>query len=233
MSNEDNSKKNFSDIALWYLREQIIDGHMQPGEKLIESNISETLNLSRGPVRDALKQLAIEGLVDYHPNKGCTVALLSPKDAYEVFFLRGSLEKLALEKSGGHVDAYGILAMENALDEIKSLAGADNLLAEVNADEKFHAQIVLSGQITRLYKMWELLSPLNGAMFLTLKNIGEKAEIDNFGKSRGDRLIDQHERILRAVKSGDLEEACRALDAHYLRNGEIIYRSSLKNGLNK
>ena len=231
MNKEWNSKKNCSDIALLYLREQIIDGHMQPGEKLIESNISEKLNLSRGPVRDALKQLAVEGLVDYHTNKGCTVALLSPKDAYEVFFLRGSLEKLALEKSGGHVDAYGILTMEAALDEIKSLAGADNILAEVNADEKFHAQIVLSSQITRLYKMWELLSPLNGAMFLTLKNSREKIDTDNSGESRSYRLINSHERILQAVKSGDLEEACKALDDHYLKNGEIIYRSSLKNNL--
>ena len=228
MVNENNLKKNYSDIALQYLREQIIDGNMQPGEKVIESNISEKLNLSRGPVRDALKQLAVEGLVDYHPNKGCTVALLSPRDAYEVFFLRGSLEKLALEKSGGHVDAYGILTMEAAMEEIKLLAGADNILAEVKADEKFHAQIVLSCQIMRLYKMWELLSPLNGAMFLTLKNLRNRGDLDDSGMSRGDRLVSSHERILNAVKAGDLEEACNALDAHYLKNGEIIYRSSLK-----
>lgn len=224
----DNSKKNYSEIALLYLREQIIDGHMQPGEKLVESNISENLNISRGPVREALKQLAVEGLVDYHPNKGCRVALLSPRDAYEVFFLRGSLEKLALEKSGGHVDDYGILMMETALDEIKSLAGEDNLLAEVKADEKFHAQIVLSCQITRLYKMWELLSPLNGAMFLLLKNLREDIERQNPGKTRGDRLISSHENILEAVKSGNLAKACAALDQHYLKNGEIIYRHSLK-----
>lgn len=228
MVNENNLKKNYSDIALQYLREQIIDGNMQPGEKVIESNISEKLNLSRGPVRDALKQLAVEGLVDYHPNKGCTVALLSPRDAYEVFFLRGSLEKLALEKSGGHIDAYGILTMEAAMEEIKLLAGADNILAEVKADEKFHAQIVLSCQIMRLYKMWELLSPLNGAMFLTLKNLRNRGDLDDSGMSRGDRLVSSHERILNAVKAGDLEEACNALDAHYLKNGEIIYRSSLK-----
>ena len=222
------AKQNFSEIALTYLREQIIDGNLQPGEKLVENSISEKLNLSRGPVRDALKQLAVEGLVDYQPNKGCTVALLSPRDAYEVFFLRGSLEKLALEKCGCHIDDYGLLAMETALDEIKGLAGADNLLEEVKADEKFHAQIVLSCQIMRLYKMWELLSPLNGAMFLTLKNLRNRGDLDDSGMSRGDRLVSSHERILNAVKAGDLEEACNALDAHYLKNGEIIYRSSLK-----
>ncbi|MBQ6509849.1 MAG: GntR family transcriptional regulator [Flexilinea sp.] len=222
-----NSGKNYSGIALQYLREQIIDGHMQPGEKIIENSISEQLNISRGPVRDALKQLAVEGLVDYQPNKGCTVALLSPRDAYEVFFLRGSLEKLALEKSGGHIDAYGILAMESALEEIRGLAGADSLLAEVRADEKFHAQIVLSCGISRLYKMWELLSPLNGAMFLTLKNLGKDTGTEKPALPRGTRLFQSHEQILSAIRSGNLEEACRALDNHYLKNGELIYRRSL------
>ena len=58
------SRKNCSEVALYFLREQIIDGKLQPGEKIIENNISEKLNISRGPVRDALKQLAVEGLVD-------------------------------------------------------------------------------------------------------------------------------------------------------------------------
>ena len=222
-TNDTTIKKNYSEIALVYLREQIIDGNLQPGEKLVETNISERLNISRGPVRDALKQLAVEGLVDYQPNKGCTVALLSPKDAYEVFFLRGSLEKLALEKCGCHIDAYGLLAMEAALDEIKALAGADNLLEEVKADEKFHAQIARSCQISRLYKMWELLSPLNGAMFLLLKNVGSSREKEKPMESRGSRLINHHERIFEAIKAENLEEACIALDTHYLKNGEMIY----------
>ena len=222
-----NTRKNYSEIALHFLREQIIDGKLQPGEKIIENNISEKLNISRGPVRDALKQLAVEGLVDYHPNKGCTVALLSPRNAYEVFFLRGSLEKLALEKSGCHLDTYGLLAMESALDKIRSLAGADNLLEEVEADEKFHSQIVLSCQISRLYKMWELLSPLNGAMFLLLKNIRSNNGDGNVTESRGSRLVSHHERIFEAIKSQNLNEACQALDDHYLKNGEFIYRHSL------
>jgi len=82
-----------SEIVLESLREQIINGILQPQEKLVEAEIARKFGLSRGPVREALRQLAVEGLVDYCPNKGCTVALLSPQDAYEVFFLRGSLEK--------------------------------------------------------------------------------------------------------------------------------------------
>ena len=80
------SNTTTSEIVLESLREQIINGILQPQEKLVEAEIAKKFGLSRGPVREALRQLAVEGLVDYCPNKGCTVALLSPQDAYEVFF---------------------------------------------------------------------------------------------------------------------------------------------------
>lgn len=204
-----------------YLREQIINGNLPPQEKLVEADIASTLGISRGPVRDALKHLAVEGLVDYQPNKGCTVALLSPKDAYEVFFLRGNLEKLALQKSGCHVNDQGIFLMETALEEMRSLAGTGNTLREVNADERFHRQIVLSSQIGRLVQMWELLSPLNGAMFLTVQNTRRKIS------SSVRDLPSPHEKILAAIRQGDLAAACQSLDDHYIRTGERIYRTSL------
>lgn len=217
----ENTRQRYSQKVLLYLRQQIINGNLPPKEKLVESDIANTLGVSRGPVRDALTQLAIEGLVDYQPNKGCTVALLSPKDAYEVFFLRGNLEKLALQKGGCHINDQGIFIMETALEEMRALAGTGNTLMEVNADERFHRQIVLSSQIDRLVQMWELLSPLNGAMFLTVEN--------TLKKNRKDirNLATPHERILDAIRHGDMEAACQALDNHYIRTGERIYRTSL------
>ena len=103
------SNTTTSEIVLESLREQIINGTLQPQEKLIEAEIAQKFGLSRGPVHEALRQLAVEGLVDYCPNKGCTVALLSPQDAYEVFFLRGSLEKLAIQKSNCRLSDYDLI----------------------------------------------------------------------------------------------------------------------------
>ena len=102
------AKATTSEMILEALREQITNGTLVPQEKLVEAEIAQQFGTSRGPVRDALKQLAVEGMVDYQPNKGCSVALLSPEDAYEVFFLRGSLEKLAIQKSNCHVSDYGL-----------------------------------------------------------------------------------------------------------------------------
>lgn len=144
------TKATTSELILEALREQIINGTLVSQEKLVESEIAQQFGTSRGPVRDALRQLAVEGLVDYQPNKGCSVALLSPKDAYEVFFLRGSLEKLAIQKSNCHVSDYGLLIMETSIEEFRIADEAGNLMQAVRADEKFHQQIVQSAQIDRL-----------------------------------------------------------------------------------
>ncbi|MFQ8840205.1 MAG: GntR family transcriptional regulator [Clostridium fessum] len=93
------SNTTTSEIVLESLREQIINGTLQPQEKLIEAEIAQKFGLSRGPVREALRQLAVEGLVDYCPNKGCTVALLSPQDAYEVFFYAAALKSWRFRKA--------------------------------------------------------------------------------------------------------------------------------------
>ena len=143
------SNTTTSEIVLESLREQIINGTLQPQEKLVEAEIARKFGLSRGPVREALRQLAVEGLVDYCPNKGCTVALLSPQDAYEVFFLRGSLEKLAIQKSNCLLSDYSLMIMEASIEEFRKAVLAGNTMKAVHADETFHLQIIRSAQAHR------------------------------------------------------------------------------------
>ncbi len=223
------SKTTASERILESLREQIINGTLAPEEKLVETDIAQEFGTSRGPVRDALKQLAVEGVVDYQPNKGCSVALLSPADAYEVFFLRGSLEKLAIQKSNCHLSDYALMIMEASLEEFQSAYEAKNLIQSVHADEKFHQQIVRSAQINRLTKMWELLSPLNGAMFLSVDNANRfgQAISDTETLTRGGKPAGTHRQLLDAIKKNDLKGTCDLLDFHYEKTGERIYRLSL------
>ncbi|HIS64164.1 MAG TPA: GntR family transcriptional regulator [Candidatus Avoscillospira avistercoris] len=218
---------SYAEIALHYLREQIINGELRAQEKLVETDIAQTLGISRGPVRDALKQLAVEGLVDYQPNRGCTVALLSPRDAYEVFYLRGNLEKMALEKCNCTISDEGLFIMENALAEMRSFSDQDPMYPKVMADTRFHRQIVLASQMDRLVKMWELLTPLNGAMFLSIHNANHSPFADRIDHPTRGNLVMAHEQILAAVQKRDLQEACRVLDSHYTKNGERVYRLSL------
>lgn len=222
------ANKTTSDMILTSLREQIINGSLAPQEKLVEADLAQQFGTSRGPVRDALRQLAVEGLADYEPNKGCSVALLSPEDAYEVFFMRGNLEKLAIQKSNCHLSDYSLMIMEASLEEFKNALASNNLMQAVDADEKFHQQIIRSAQINRLTKMWELLSPLNGAMFLLVQSANRFGSMisDSETLNRGG-ATSAHERLLDAIRNNDLERACAELDHHYEETGKRVYRLAL------
>ena len=196
-------------------------------------------------MREALRQLAVEGLVDYCPNKGCTVALLSPQDAYEVFFLRGSLEKLAIQKSNCRLSDYSLLIMEASIEEFRKAVLEGNTMKAVHADEIFHQQIIRSAQLNRLTKMWELLSPLNGAMFLSVQNANHFGQLngdaetlqnakclepntpDSRTSHNGGAAVWTHQSLLEAIRSSDLQATCALLDQHYEETGRRVYRLSL------
>ena len=239
------SNTTTSEIVLESLREQIINGTLQPQEKLIEAEIAQKFGLSRGPVREALRQLAVEGLVDYCPNKGCTVALLSPQDAYEVFFLRDSLEKLAIQKSNCRLSDYDLMIMEASIEEFRKAILAGNTMKAVHADETFHQQIIRSAQLNRLTKMWELLSPLNGAMFLSVQNANRFGQLSGDAETlqnanclesnntdpslshNGGAAVWTHQCLLEAIRNNDLQTACALLDQHYEGTSRRVYRLSL------
>lgn len=227
-------KGNLSEIAADYVRGEILSGKLEQKEKIVETEIAEHLGMSRGPVREALKQLMYEGFVDYEANKGCTVTLLSPKDAYEIFFLRGSLEKLALERCGGRLMSESLFLMEDAIIMMKAEQEEGSDMARIiELDEAFHRQILLSGQMKRLTNLWETLSPLNGAMFLTVQNINayEKKHgiiyTEQEGMRRGNNYK-VHKDLLSILREGNLERAKQEIDIHYLSTGERIYRIGIK-----
>lgn len=229
-------KHTLSETAADYIREAILNGGLARKEKIVENDIALKLGMSRGPVREALKQLVYEGFLDYEINKGHTVSMLSPKDAYEVFFLRGNLENLALERCGGRLFKDCIYRMEDAVLAMKDAAKEDDMGKMIKNDEIFHQQIILSGQIDRLAHLWETLSPLNGAMFYTVRQVNEYAartrlpgeeESPSQAKRRGNNYL-EHKCLLDILKLGNLEQSRHALNVHYIANGERIYRIGMK-----
>lgn len=232
----DIKRGNLSQIAADYVRKEITSGRLKQEEKIVESQIARQLGMSRGPVRDALKQLMYEGFVDYESNKGCTVTLLSPKDAYEIFYLRGSLEKLALECCGGTIPVEQLLVMEEALDRMRQARDreSDDLSEMVAYDEIFHRQILIASQMERLIKMWESMNSLNGAMFLTVKNVNQyeaqhgNQDVPEQDLNARNNSSEAHNILYQVLRKGDLENSKQALDRHYLETGRRIYRTGIK-----
>lgn len=230
-------KCSLSEVAADYVRGQILQGRLAQKEKIVENDIAVALGMSRGPVREALKQLMYEGFLDYETNKGYSVSMLSPKDAYEIFFLRGNLENLALERCGGRLLSDSIFLMEDAVLAMKDASLEDDMSKIIKYDEIFHKQIMISGQMERLTNLWETLSPLNGAMFYTIKQINDYAadqmlaldqdDVAAQAGRRGNNYL-EHKWLLDILKRSSLDQSRSAINTHYIANGERIYRIGMK-----
>jgi DNA-binding GntR family transcriptional regulator len=209
-------KQNRFENALEYIRDKIVRGEFLPGAHITESSIATALQMSRGPIREALKSLERDGMVNYKANKGYTVVFLSPREAWEVFFLRGHLEKIALETTGGTIDFPHRMMMESALDKMERAQKAGNVNDMAAGDNDFHESIVSNSGVRRLETLWRSLSPLNLSMFYS----GKRAAVFDF-----DDQWEKHVEMYKILAAGNREDSVEAVLNHYLSTGKKILKN--------
>jgi DNA-binding GntR family transcriptional regulator len=142
------------DFVIDELREAIVRGHFKPGEKLDQEEIAELLNVSRIPVRQALRTLTAEGLVKMYPHRGATVAELSREELEEIYFLRGVLEGVAARLAAPKMDEAHIAKLQAILEKIDQLTDLDEWL---DLNREFHNTIYEVINRPRLLAMVESL----------------------------------------------------------------------------
>src|SRR5918911_5473676 len=101
------------DIAL-VIEEAIVSGELAPGSVLRQEQLSEQFNVSRTPIREALRRLAALGLVDFVPNRGVRVRTISREELHEAFLVRAELEGLATELAATRMTPEDLLELEAA-----------------------------------------------------------------------------------------------------------------------
>jgi DNA-binding GntR family transcriptional regulator len=145
-----------SERAYRLIRSAIVEGEFEPGSRLVEQRIGEMFDLSRTPVREALRALAADGLVTIERNRGAVVATMSDTDIRDLYELRARLESLAAERAAVRIDGDGIAAMDAAIAEFDAgvaLAATDpdtGLQRITRANNAFHHAIVDAAQHRRL-----------------------------------------------------------------------------------
>ena len=142
------------DFVIDELREAIVRGHFKPGEKLDQEEIAELLNVSRIPVRQALRTLTAEGLVKMYPHRGATVAELSREELEEIYFLRGVLEGVAARLAAPKMDDAHIAKLQAILERMDQLTDLDEWL---DLNREFHNTIYEVINRPRLLEMIESL----------------------------------------------------------------------------
>ncbi len=199
------TKINLREQALASLRTAITSGQLPPQAPMVETELSERLQISRGTLREALRQLQQEGLVTAGPRGRLYVRHLGPKEIGDIFAVRAALEATAAGALTQRDDRAEVVAELRSLLNTMSEARADvDLEGRIEADLNFHRGLCrLSGNDTLLHT-WQ---SLEGSMRMSIMFAGRDRAIRNMNVAR-------HKAIVDAIASGDAVAAAAAVHEH-------------------
>jgi DNA-binding GntR family transcriptional regulator len=186
------------------LREQILTGALPPGSRLLEIELSEQFNLSRGTIRSALQQLTYEGLVVQYPYRGCTVCGLSSQDAWELYTLRQALESLAARIAAEAITPSQAKILEAALQKIIQAAKKGSWSEVAAADFALHQAIIQFSGHRRLQQQYKFVEQQIRLYIISCNAL----HIDL------DDIAVEHQRLVSAIVSGDADLAEQIAKEH-------------------
>lgn len=186
-------KTSLREQAVVALRRAITSGDLEPGRHLVETELSERLGISRGTLREALRQLQQEGLVAAGARGRLNVRHLDAKEIRDIFAVRAALESLATQSLIDQPRRARIVGELRAAIEAMEDAADRGLDDRIEADLDFHRLLCsLTGNETLLHS-WE---SLEGSIRMSIMFAGSDRATQNMG-------IDRHRRIVDAIESGD------------------------------
>src|SRR5579875_1870511 len=190
--------------ALAFLRAEIVSGSLLPGARIGQESVAGRLGISLAPVREALRILEREGQVTYRPRRGYVVTELNIADLEEIYALRALLEREAVFAALPALTEDDLVAIERAAADCAAAVAADDVVAELAANRRFHHAILAPADRPHLLRLIDLLWDQTEAY---------RALYYNAPAERRESLR-AHDRILGAVISRDSERLAAELDAH-------------------
>ena len=205
-------KTSLREQALSALRRAITTGQLTPGTHLVETELSEALQISRGTLREALRQLQQEGLISAGARGRLSVRHLDSKEIRDIFNVRAALESLAARELASLPDRTEAAAtLRRAVDDMERWA-ASNLEDRIEADLRFHRTMCqISGNETLVHQ-WTMLE---GSIRMSIMFAGVERAIKNMDAKR-------HLEIVDAIESGDADKAAAAVRDHMAGAAETL-----------
>ena len=189
--------------AMGVLRGAVTSGEIAPGTRLVETELSAALGISRGTLREALRQLEYEGLLEVGERGRLTVRTLTDAEIMDVFAVRAALEGLAASIVSARPDRAALVArLQAALDALEAAGGS--ITDTVEVDLGFHRLLCeLTGNPT-LVRTWEALT---GPIRMSIMFAGTDKALANMSADRHRDLVD-------AIATGDPDAAATAVEEH-------------------
>jgi DNA-binding GntR family transcriptional regulator len=202
--------------AAEHIRQEIIRGNLLPGTPLHEVELSTTLDISRGSLREALRLLQQEGLVEVIPYRGAFVARLTPKKVKEIYTLRTLLEpyavRLCVENKVFNNEDYE--EMENLVERLGEFEKSGDDAEAIQVDMRFHELICQGCQHSLLMEVLTNLQSLTLMLILNTKLYHSDITPDDVS----------HQAILDSIMSGDPEQVEQVVREHILDAGSSLVK---------
>lgn len=207
--------------AYYLIKNSLAERKYPSGTILSERRLSEVYQMSRTPIRDALRQLTHEGLLKFVPGKGAIVPEYTIEDILEVYDLMEILQKHAARRCIQNIKDIPMQKLGDILLNLHNALKSDNLNDFVKWDKDFHAFLILHSNNQRLSTLYGPLDDQSSQFKATVSE----------DKSQAERSYMEHEEIYDAILSRNIDEVEKALTIHYknikqYHIDKLIYRIS-------
>lgn len=194
------------------LRSLILDGVLKDGERIIETALCAQLNVSRTPLREAIKTLIHEGLIEHQPNRGARVTKTTAKEMRQLFEVISSLEMLAAETVASTIKPTELKRLMALHERMRKHHEAGERSEYFTLNHQIHLRIVeLSGN--------PVLIETHGGLMIRARHLRFQALA---GDQRWGEAMAEHEQIMRAFEAGDPMLAGQLMRQHVRRTGEVV-----------
>lgn len=195
-----------SQMVFEFIRERIISGQLKPGQRLNEIVLQRELDTSRSPIREALRRLELEGLVEMFPRRGVFVRRLSAEDLHEAVVVRAKLESLAAGLAAEQATSSQLTTLESLLEEMDRILAARNVARYTQVHHAFHETLAqASGNQTLARHVRMITQP-----FATLR-------LTYLYLMRQERYAEaSHRKVLQAVAGQDKDRSAELAERHVL-----------------
>ena len=212
-------RRGLADEVADRIREAVFGGAYAPGEPLREVELSTALDVSRGPVREALLRLEREGLVRTAWHRGATVTTLRPEDIAELHTLRGALEQLAVEHVIARASDDEIAAIEHAADRMER---AENDHEMARCDIAFHDAVYAAARHRRLHEAWQAIRSQVHLFLLTRIGVSSEGYLSH--------LPGEHRQLAAALRARDVGPALELFAAHRVHALDVLDGRPVRQG---
>ncbi len=206
------ARRALHDEVVRRLRDLIVEGELAPGTRVPERELCARFGISRTPLREALKVLATEGLVDLQHHRGAVVATLTSEAVDDMFQVMGALEALAGDSACRRASAADIAEIEALHREMLAQYASRNLSEYFRLNQQIHERLIEATANPVLSSIYRSLSV----------RIRRARYMANLSRPRWDQAVAEHEQILEALRARDGARLSRLLREHLLHKAEVV-----------